>query len=150
MLKIGDVFKGKPGFEFGRDVSVGVQSYREGLDLVQVSDSYKETYKIREIKSHDRKTGKPNYMESKRHAHDDKTRPAAEFVVESVEIRGGDLRVFIYDEPHIVARRLNKDGTYNPQGELITFVDAYKSRSNFDTAVIVSAHRTMTRTVNFV
>lgn len=118
--------------------------------MVQVSDSYKETYKITEVKSYNRTTGKPNYVSTARHAHDDKTRPHAEFVVEHVVMSGGSDREFIANEPHVTARRLNDDGTYNPQGELITFVDCpTKGGSNFTTAVAVVPHRAMVRTVIF-
>ncbi len=80
-----------------------------------------------------------------------KQRVGKEFVVESVTWTGGSDREGIANEPHVVARRLAKDGTYDPKGELITFVYATVGcRSNFNTAARVTAHRKMKRTVSFV
>lgn len=150
-MKIGDVFRGKPSFTFGRSRSLSDDVYVEGESVIQVSDSYKETYKVNTTVRYNSKTGEAIRKDTKKFAHDDKTRPAAEFVVEQVRMTGGDAREMIRDEPHVTARRLNRDGSYNPTGELITFVYCPEgSRSNFNTAVNVEPHRAMTRVVNFV
>lgn len=51
----------------------------------------------------------------------DESRGTAEFVVEHAAMEGGDERNSIPDSWHIVARRLNKDGSYNKDGEVIDF-----------------------------
>ena len=150
-MKIGDVFRGKPSFVFGRSRSIGFGPYVKGESVVQVSDDYNRTYKVEEISRYDSKTGEAKRKSTTKYAHDDKTRPKAEFVVEEVSLRGGDEREMIRDEPHITARRLNNDGTYDPNGELITFVHCpVGHRSSFNTAVQVEPHRAMTRTVTFI
>lgn len=141
MIKVGDVFKGKPGFEFGRVKADGV---------VEVSDSYHSTYIVSEVESYDSKTGVPNYVSTSRLAKDDSTRVDAEYVVESVVMTGGCDRECIIDEPHVIARRLNFNGTYKPTGERISFVYVSKGgRSNFTNACSVEVIRKMTRVVTF-
>lgn len=48
-------------------------------------------------------------------------RGKAEFVVEHAKMEGGDERNSIPDGLHILARRLNPDGSYDKDGEVIDF-----------------------------
>lgn len=141
MISVGDVFRGKPSFEFGRKKANGT---------VEVADLYQSTYIINEVGSYDPVTGKANYVSTNQLAVDDATRINAEFVVESVTMSGGSDRDCIADEPHVVARRLNDDGSYKPTGELISFVYVAEGKgSNFTTASRVDVIRHMTRVVMF-
>lgn len=71
------------------------------------------------------KTGKipPKLVETDRSAYDP-SRATAKFVVESAKFSGGSppgTHDPFPDGWHIKARRLNKNGTYSPKGELICF-----------------------------
>ncbi len=150
-IKVGDVFFANTTFEFGRARSVSETKYVKGESVVQVSDSYTSKYLTNIVAGYDPKTGKANYELSDKFDRSSKQRVGKEFVVESVTWTGGSDREGIANEPHVVARRLAKDGTYDPKGELITFVYATVGcRSNFNTAARVTAHRKMKRTVSFV
>ena len=147
---VGDVFRGLAGFQFGRKRMDNLP-YVEGVDQVEVSGSYKDTYVVRYIVSFDPESGKANYEDGPKYALDDASRVGAEYVVETSRLTGGSEREYIANEPHIVARRLHPDGSYNPKGELIAFVYVQEGgRSNFIGATTVNVHRTMKRVVNFV
>jgi len=52
----------------------------------------------------------------------DQSRAAAKFVVEAADMQGGSVGRDSYpDGWHVRARRLNKDGIYDPDGEVISF-----------------------------
>lgn len=149
-LKVGDVFFANKSFEFGRPVSVGETKYIKGVSLVQVSDTYFSPYVTSRITGYDPKTGKSIVETITLNSYCSKQRVGKEYVVESVELKGGSSREFIRNEPHIVARRLKSDGTYDPNGELITFVGTPPAQTNFNTAAEVKVHRKMKRVVNFI
>jgi hypothetical protein len=51
----------------------------------------------------------------------DATRPAAVFVVEQVQTKGGSQQAGYPDGQHVIARRLHPNKTYNVAGEQIAF-----------------------------
>lgn len=86
-------------------------------------------------------------------ANDD-TRMNAKYVVEHVKyIHKDDIleASFNSDEylPRVYARKLNLDGTYNPNEELITFYTAYGA-SSFLSPFLMNIHKIMQRIITFV
>ncbi|MNV62739.1 hypothetical protein D3C71_1552990 [compost metagenome] len=99
----------------------------------------------------DPKTGHRLEVETHAHEKHSKARVGKEFVVETVRNLAPSERDGIRSEPEVTARRLKADGSYDPNGELIKFVDCpAEQRSNYSTAATVKTHRKMKRTVNFV
>jgi hypothetical protein len=70
------------------------------------------------------------------------------YVVEQAIEKGGfsDTRDSYPDSWHVRARRLNTDGTYDPEGPMISFVQAGTPGSqNYSDAVTVAVLGTMTK-----
>jgi len=83
----------------------------------------------------------------------DPTRINSLFVVEHVKITTDKPKHSVsYAEeeyPRVYARRLNEDGSYNPNGELIVFYNKYGFDS-FLSGYLTRLHKVMRRIVTFV
>lgn len=153
-LKVGDVFFANTTFEFAyADLgSYGHEKqYKKGESVLQVSDRGDTHERHMITTGFDPKTGHRLEVETHAHEKHSKQRVGKEFVVETVRNLAPSERDGIRSEPEVTARRLKADGSYDPNGELIKFVDCpAEQRSNYSTAATVKTHRKMKRTVNFV
>lgn len=118
MPRIGDIII-SPKFAYG---------YYDGENVIAVDGETKKHSDTSRISEDERveiaaKTGKisPRTRIIELGAFDE-SRASAKFVVESAKMQGGDTGRDEYpDGWHVRARRLNKDDSYNPDGELIQF-----------------------------
>jgi len=144
-LEIGDVFKAPATFEFAYS-GFSEKPYSKGVDLLEVSNRGELHMVHKKTTGYDPNTGAPITVVTEEYNHFSKARIGKEYVVEEVIALSPDEREMIRSEPKVIARRLKADGTYDPKGELITFVDKPEGvRSNYFTAATVKVHRKMKR-----
>lgn len=126
-IQTGDVIKAKNGWEFGERTSRGSAG-----SVVLVSDSPTQHHRhVTRIKNPDASPRQiaegtaEEWIESMHHDAFDETRPSATFVVTRAEAAGGGTghgpHDIYPDGWEVVAKRLNADGSYNPDGERILF-----------------------------
>lgn len=153
-IQTGDVIQAKNGWEFGEYTNRGSAGA-----VVLVSDSpsqhHRHVVNIINPDASPRQIAEgtaPRYIQSMHRDAFDETRPSAKFVVTRAEAAGGGTGHGPHDVYpdgwEVVAKRLNADGSYNPDGEKILFFQTGQLGQSFtclaDAEVVGKMHRITT------